>query len=44
MADGLRFCGGNAMIDDIASGMGPSIYLADPEANVIELKGPARRD
>ena len=27
-----------------ADGMGPSIYLADPEGNVIELKGPAKRD
>lgn len=27
-----------------AEGNGPSIYLADPEGNVIELKGPARAD
>ena len=27
-----------------AEGSGPSIYLADPEGNVIELKGPARAD
>ena len=27
-----------------AEGNGPSIYLADPEGNVIELKGPARTD
>lgn len=27
-----------------AEGAGPSIYLADPEGNVIELKGPARAD
>ena len=24
-----------------ADGMGPSIYISDPEGNVIELKGPA---
>lgn len=24
-----------------AEGMGPSIYIADPEGNVVELKGPA---
>lgn len=24
-----------------AEGMGPSVYLADPEGNTIELKGPA---
>lgn len=24
-----------------AEGMGPSIYLSDPEGNVVELKGPA---
>jgi catechol 2,3-dioxygenase-like lactoylglutathione lyase family enzyme len=24
-----------------AEGVGPSIYLADPEGNVVELKGPA---
>jgi glyoxylase I family protein len=27
-----------------AEGNGPSIYLSDPEGNVIELKGPARAD
>lgn len=27
-----------------AEGNGPSIYLADPEGNVIELKGPTRAD
>lgn len=27
-----------------AEGTGPSIYLTDPEGNVIELKGPARAD
>ena len=27
-----------------AEGTGPSIYLSDPEGNVIELKGPARAD
>lgn len=27
-----------------AEGSGPSIYLADPEGNVIELKGPADAD
>lgn len=26
-----------------AEGMGPSIYLADPEGNVVELKGPPAR-
>jgi catechol 2,3-dioxygenase-like lactoylglutathione lyase family enzyme len=25
-----------------ADGMGPSIYLRDPDGNVVELKGPAR--
>ena len=24
-----------------AEGMGPSIYLRDPDGNVVELKGPA---
>ena len=23
-----------------ADGMGPSIYISDPEGNVVELKGP----
>ena len=27
-----------------AEGQGPSIYLNDPEGNVVELKGPARPD
>jgi glyoxylase I family protein len=27
-----------------AEGEGPSIYLDDPEGNVVELKGPAARD
>jgi catechol 2,3-dioxygenase-like lactoylglutathione lyase family enzyme len=27
-----------------AEGEGPSVYLADPEGNTIELKGPSRRD
>lgn len=27
-----------------AEGSGPSIYLADPEGNMIELKGPPRED
>ncbi|MEJ8822886.1 VOC family protein [Variovorax humicola] len=27
-----------------AEGNGPSIYLSDPEGNVVELKGPPRRD
>ncbi len=26
-----------------AEGEGPSVYIADPEGNTIELKGPARR-
>lgn len=26
-----------------AEGLGPSLYLADPEGNVIELKGPPRQ-
>jgi glyoxylase I family protein len=26
-----------------AEGMGPSIYIHDPEGNVVELKGPAAR-
>ena len=24
-----------------AEGEGPSIYIADPEGNIVELKGPA---
>ena len=27
-----------------AEGTGPSVYLSDPEGNVIELKGPPHRD
>ena len=27
-----------------AEGTGPSVYLSDPEGNVIELKGPPQRD
>ena len=27
-----------------AEGSGPSVYLSDPEGNVIELKGPPERD
>jgi catechol 2,3-dioxygenase-like lactoylglutathione lyase family enzyme len=27
-----------------AAGVGPSIYIADPDGNVIELKGPPARD
>ena len=27
-----------------AEGTGPSVYLSDPEGNVIELKGPPERD
>jgi glyoxylase I family protein len=26
-----------------AEGIGPSIYVTDPEGNVVELKGPATR-
>jgi catechol-2,3-dioxygenase len=26
-----------------AEGVGPSLYLEDPDGNVVELKGPARR-
>ncbi|HEY4956302.1 MAG TPA: VOC family protein, partial [Caldimonas sp.] len=26
-----------------AEGEGPSIYISDPEGNVVELKGPAAR-
>ena len=26
-----------------ADGIGPSVYIADPDGNVIELKGPGRR-
>lgn len=26
-----------------AEGMGPSMYIRDPDGNVVELKGPARR-
>ena len=26
-----------------AEGNGPSIYIADPDGNGVELKGPARR-
>ncbi len=26
-----------------AEGLGPSIYITDPEGNIVELKGPAQR-
>jgi catechol 2,3-dioxygenase-like lactoylglutathione lyase family enzyme len=26
-----------------ADGMGPSMYIRDPDGNIVELKGPARR-
>jgi glyoxylase I family protein len=33
--------GGPTIIRNGAEGEGPSIYLSDPEGNVVELKGPA---
>ena len=41
----LGACGVNAGPLELrygAEGVGPSIYLSDPEGNVIELNGPAR--
>jgi len=43
----LEACGVRAGAAELrygAEGTGPSIYLADPEGNVIELKGPADGD
>jgi extradiol dioxygenase family protein len=33
--------GGPTVTRNGAEGEGPSIYLSDPEGNVVELKGPA---
>jgi glyoxylase I family protein len=43
-----RFAAHGVVLSEIhdnygAEGMGPSVYLQDPEGNVIELKGPSTR-